>query len=226
LEVNAVNNYLGFMPSRAPRAPRGRPRPRSYHHGDLKAALVDAAVEILRAQGPQALTLRAVARRVGVSQAAPYRHFADRRALVAAVAEQGFRRLQQAMLARMHTAQEGGRVGLKQVALAYVEFGLANPAEYRVMFGPEVAITDDLPELRKTARSVLGFVAEGIRQLQDAGLVGAGDPWLIAVTIWSTVHGLVMLTLDRQTAGVAPNVDALVEEATRIMMFGMAGRTG
>jgi AcrR family transcriptional regulator len=208
------------------RAPRGRSRPRSYHHGDLKAALVDAAVQILRAEGPEALTLRAVARRVGVSQAAPYRHFADRRALVAAVAEHGFSRLQQVMLARMRTAQGGGRGGLKQVALAYVEFGLANAAEYRVMFGPEVAITDDLPELRETARSVLGFVAEGIRQLQGAGLVGAGDPWLMAVTTWATLHGLVMLTLDGQTAGVAPNVDALVEEATRIMMFGMAGRTG
>jgi len=210
----------------ASRAPRGRSRSRSYHHGDLKAALVDAAVEILRAEGAEALTLRAVARRVGVSQAAPYRHFADRRALVAAVAEQGFRRLQQVMLARISAAQAGGRGGLKQVALAYVEFGLANSAEYRVMFGPEVAITDDLPELRETGRSVLGFVAEGIRQLQNAGLVGAGDPWLMAVTTWATLHGLVMLTLDGQTAGVAPNVDALVEEATRIMMFGMAARPG
>jgi AcrR family transcriptional regulator len=202
-------------------SPGRRPRKRAYHHGDLKTARVDAACDLLRRQGPEALTLRAVARAAGVSQTAPYRHFTDRRALVAAVAERGFQHLQQTMLERMRGAE--GRLGLKQVAFAYVDFGLKNPAEYRVMFGPEVADTAELPALRQTARSVLGFVAEGIRQLQAAGAVGPGDPMLMAVTTWSTLHGLVMLTLDGQTGGVAPSVDALVEEATRIMMFGMAG---
>ena len=208
------------MPSKPTR--RKRAAPRAYHHGDLKAALVDAAVDILREEGPAALTLRGLARRAGVSQAAPYRHFTDRRALVAAVAERGFVRLQDAMLEGVQSAQ--GRLGLKQVAIAYVRFGLANPAEYRVMFGPEVAVTDDLPSLRQTSRAVLGFVAEGIAQLQKAGLVGNGDPRLMAVATWSTLHGLVMLSVDGQTADVAPTVDVLVEEATRIMMFGMAGR--
>ena len=202
--------------------PKRRSRPRAYHHGDLRAALVEGALAILREEGIEALTLRGVARRAGVSQAAPYRHFTDRRALVAAVAEDGFRRLQATMLERLQDAQ--GRGSLKLVAKAYVEFGLANPAEYRVMFGPEVAVTDDLPALRETGRGVLGFVAEGIRQAQGAGLVGAGDPWLMAVATWATLHGLVMLTLDGQTAGVAPDVDTLVEEATGIMMFGMAAR--
>jgi len=201
---------------------RKRPAPRAYHHGDLKAALVEAGVEILRGNGPEALTLREVARRAGVSQAAPYRHFKDRRELVAAVAERGFSHLGEAMHRAMASA--GGRPGLRNVAEAYVQFGLANPAEYRVMFGPEVAVTDDLPSLRETGRSVLGFVAEGLAGLQKAGLVGEGDPWLMAVAIWSTLHGLVMLTLDGQTAGIAPDVDALVQEATRIVMFGMAPR--
>ena len=205
----------------AKRATKGRRRG-AYHHGDLREALVEGALDILRDDGLEALTLRAVARRAGVSQAAPYRHFTDRRALVAAVAERGFERLQETMLQRMQKAQ--GRGGLKMVALAYVQFGLANSAQYRVMFGPEVAITDDLPALRETARGVLGFVAEGIRQLQIAGLIGEGDPWKMAVATWATLHGLVMLTLDGQTAGVAPDVDELVEEATRIMMFGMARR--
>jgi AcrR family transcriptional regulator len=201
-----------------------RGRRRAYHHGDLKEALIEAALKILRSKGPAALTLRAVARQAGVTQAAPYRHFADRRALVAAVAERGFARLQQTMLDAVGSAP--GRAGLRQVAVAYVRFGLENPAEYRVMFGPEVANTEDLPSLRRTARPVLGFVAEGIAQLQKAGLVGDGDPHLMAVATWSTLHGLVVLTLDGQTAGVAPDVDVLVQEATRIMMFGMAGPRG
>lgn len=203
--------------------PGKRASGRAYHHGDLKAALVNAAVEILRGEGPQSLTLRAVARKAGVSQAAPYRHFADRRSLVAAVAEVGFVRLQQAMLDAVQSAE--GRAGPKQVAFAYVRFGHENAAEYRVMFGPEVAVTDEFPSLRRTARSVLGFVAEGISRLQQARVVGPGDPWLMAVATWATLHGLVVLSLDGQTEGVAPDLESLVEEATRIMMFGMAAGT-
>ena len=203
---------------------RSRPHPKrtkAYHHGDLKAALVACATDILRKEGPEALTLRAVARAAGVSVAAPYRHFADRRQLVAAVAEEGFRRLQQAMLVAM---QQGGRVGLRGVAEAYVRFAHENPAEYQVMFGREMANTEDLPELRETGRSVLGFVAHGIGMLQKAGLIGPGDPSLMAVVTWAQLHGLVMLSLDRQSTGVAPSIDAQVAEATRIMMFGMAPR--
>ena len=204
-----------------PRKPGPAKRPASYHHGDLKTALVEHAVAILQSKGPEALTLRGVARAAGVSEAAPYRHFADRRALVAAVAEDGFRRLRAAMLERI--GQKSGREGMKGFALGYIDFAMANPAQYRIMFGPELAKTDDLPGLRETSRGVLGFVAEGIRQLQAAGLVGPGDPWSMAVATWAMLHGLVLLTLDGVSEGVAPPMEVLVEDATRIMMFGMAG---
>ena len=198
---------------------RGQRRSREYHHGDLKVALVEHATRILRSGGVSALTLRAVARAAGVSPAAPYRHFRNRRELVAAIAENGFDRLQQAMMVALGS---GGRSGLRDVAAAYVRFGLENPAVYRVMFGPEVAHTEDLPSLRTTARGVLDFVAGGIVRLQDAGLVGKGDAHLIAVATWATLHGVVTLTLDGQTETVAPSVDAVVDEATRLLMFGMA----
>ncbi len=202
---------------------RTRPTPsKPYHHGDLRAALIESAVRLLREQGPDALTLRGVARAAGVSQAAPYRHFSDRRALVGAVAEEGFRLLGQHMAEAMRQAQ--GRPGMKGVARAYVRFAHEHPAEYRIMFGPEMARTDDLPSLHETSSSVLGFVKGAIEQLQGAGLVGPGDPGTIAITIWSMLHGLVMLSLDGQTADVGLGVDALVEEMTRLMMFGMAPR--
>jgi AcrR family transcriptional regulator len=201
---------------------RRRSAPRRYHHGDLKAALVAHATDILRRDGPDALTLRAVARAAGVSQAAPYRHFPDRRALIAAVAEQGFRSLQQAMTEAVGKTE--GRLALKQVAVAYVRFALDHPAEYRIMFGAELAATADLPSLRETSRSVLGFVTHGIARLQGSGLVGPGDPALMAVATWSMLHGLVTLSLDGHTAGLGLSADALVDEATRIMMFGMAPR--
>lgn len=194
---------------------------RSYHHGDLKRALVEAATAILRAEGVEALTLRAVARAAGVSANAPYRHFPDRRSLVAAVAQEGFARLQQEMMNAVTSAE--GRLGFKGIALAYVRFAHENPAEYRVMFGPEVAVHEDLPELREQSHGVLDFVAAGIVALQNAGAVGPGDSALTAAALWASLHGLVMLSLDGQTSGVA-SLDALVEETTRIMMFGMAAR--
>ncbi|GLC26813.1 TetR/AcrR family transcriptional regulator [Roseisolibacter agri] len=196
--------------------------PRAYHHGDLRPALIRAALTLLRTEGPEALTLRGVARAAGVSQTAPYRHFADRRELVAAVAEDGFRRMREAMLEAARSAE--GPAGFRQVAFAYVRFAHAHPAEYRVMFGPEVARHADFPDLRAESHGILGFVAEGIGALQTAGLVGPGDPAIMAVALWSMLHGLVMLSLDGQTAGVAPSLEALVEETTRLMMFGMARR--
>jgi AcrR family transcriptional regulator len=205
------------MPRRAPAGPA-----RPYHHGDLRAALIRSGLELLRTGGPDALSLRAVARAAGVSQAAPYRHFADRRALVAAVAEEGFRRLHAAMLEAIRSGE--GRLGFKRVAIAYVRFAHENPAEYRIMFGPELAGQDDLPDLQATSRAVLDFVAQGIAALQAAGLVGAGDPGALAATVWAMLHGLVMLSLDGQTAGVVASIDQLVETTTQLIMFGMAPR--
>lgn len=196
--------------------------PRSYHHGDLRPALIRAALDLLRAEGPEALTLRGVARAAGVSQTAPYRHFADRRQLVAAVAADGFRRMREAMLDAARSVE--GPEGFRQIAFAYVRFAHAHPAEYRVMFGPEVARHAEFPDLRAESHGVLGFVGEGIRGLQAAGLVGPGDPAIMAVALWSMLHGLVMLSLDGQTDGVAPSLEALVEETTRLMMCGMARR--
>ena len=209
-----------------PRMPRSTPgsasAPRPYHHGDLRDALVRSAVELLRAEGPDALTLRGVARAAGVSQAAPYRHFADRRALVAAVAEAGFRRMHAAMLEAVQSAP--GTQGFKAVAVAYVRFGHEHPAEYRIMFGPELGHQDDLPELQATSRAVLEFVAEGVRGLQAAGLVVPGDAGMIAAALWSMLHGLVMLSLDGQIAGVTTSLDELVETTTTLMRLGMAPR--
>ena len=202
--------------------PTPSPESRPYHHGDLRGTLVRKALELLRAEGPEALTLRGVARAAGVSQAAPYRHFADRRALVAAVAEEGFRRMHAEMLAAVRA--NPGPQGFRQIAYAYVRFARESPAEYRIMFGPEVARQDDLPALQATSHAVLDFVRQGIEGLQRAGVVEAGDPWRMAVALWAMLHGLVMLFLDGQTSGVEASPDELVEAATHMVMFGMAAR--
>jgi AcrR family transcriptional regulator len=205
---------------------RGRSRSaapkRAYHHGDLRAALVSNARRILHHHGLEALTLRAVARATGVSQTAPYRHFPDRRALMAAVAATGFRELHEAMASALEGG--GGREGFKGVALAYVAFARKHPSLYRVMFGPEVANTEDLPELREVSRAALGFVQHGVAQLQAAGAVRAGDPAGMALALWASLHGLVLLILDGQAATVTQDIDALVAATAHLVMFGLAPR--
>jgi AcrR family transcriptional regulator len=162
-----------------------KPR-RPYHHGDLRQALVDAAIDLLRESGPEALTLRGAARAAGVSQAAPYRHFKDRRALVAAVADDGFRRLLLAMSEAASPAPKRGTrkrqsprdpaKGLRQLAIAYVRFAHEHPAEYRVMFGEEILTDDDYAELRASSRAVFDLLSGGIAALQARGVVRRATP--------------------------------------------------
>ena len=193
---------------------------RPYHHGDLRAALLATALDLLRARGPAGLTLRGVARAAGVSRTAPYRHFQDRRELVAAVAAAAFGRMGRAI---GQAVQEGspGLPALRRGLAAYIAFAEAHPAEYRVMFGPEVAGRDGLPELEGAALGVFDILRGGIARLQQRGLLGEGDAGTMAIAAWATLHGLSMLSLDGQTAVTGRGIEALTEEATELLLRGM-----
>src|SRR5881628_3792693 len=132
---------------------RGSRRPghaKGYHHGDLPRALLDAALHIVETRGTAALTLRAAARSAGVSQAAPYRHFTNKEAILAAVAEEGFRSLMTAI--RQATAAGDGPLGrLRGVGIGYVTFATSHPSHFRVIFGREMADRSASPSLRRLA---------------------------------------------------------------------------
>lgn len=199
-----------------------------YHHGDLRQALVDAALALLREGGVSALTLRAAARKAGVSQAAPYRHFADHADLLAAVAASGFARMREVMIQSARSAGSP-REGLRGLARAYVRFGVTHPAEYRIMFGSDTAGRGRFPELEMESTSVYQMLVDGIFGLQQLGLVRPGDPMATALTAWSTMHGLVTLVLDgrapfdNQKPVLTEALENQVTAATDILMFGMAG---
>lgn len=201
-------------------AGRSRHRKSEYHHGDLRAALVEESMGVLAKEGLDALTLREVARRAGVSQAAPYRHFRDRRALLGAIAAEGFARLGTAM---GKAAEAGGPAGMKGVALSYFEFGRRNRALYGLMFGPELGDASDLPELADAARQALGIVSSAVSGQQAAGKIAAGRPDLLAVSLWSALHGLTDLVLSGQTKSLAPP-DRIAESLLRVLMYGLAPR--
>jgi AcrR family transcriptional regulator len=149
-----------------------------YHHGDLRGAILLAAGSLVEKQGVAALSVRAAARRAGVSHNAPYRHFPDRDSLLAALAGQGFAQLADALQ---------GRSG-REMGEAYVGFALANPQRYRLMFGGLLRL-DAYPELRASAQAAHAALEQAFS--------GQGvDPAKAAAAAWALVHGLAMLLLD------------------------------
>jgi len=169
-----------------------------YHHGDLRAALLDAAVEVIDEIGPQGLTIREVARRAGVSHAAPYRHFNDRDDLILTAVEHGFDLLQDTMEKAKAAAEDDAISQFAASGLAYLDFALNNPAYYRVMFSGDLLSPNGNMSLRHTSREALDDMVESIKECQELGLVRAGNPVTYALTILSTLHGFVSMVNDNR----------------------------
>ena len=177
-------------------------RGQAYHHGDLRRTLVDAALAIVEKSGLGALSLRDLARSVGVSHAAPYRHFPSREALLVELAIEGFVGLDAEMradAARATTTIER----FVAIGRGYVRYAVAHPGHFRVMFSSELH-DDAAPALVAAGEPALRTLVDAVAAAQAEGLVGDGDPRALAVPAWSMVHGLSMLIIDRQ---LTPLVD-------------------
>jgi AcrR family transcriptional regulator len=200
----------------------GRRRPR-YHHGNLPQALRDAALALITEAGADALTLRGAAKRAGVSQAAPYRHFRNKEALLAAVAEDGFRAMAEAMRRRAAPHREDPAGRLRALGRAYVEFATRHPAHFRVMFGRVPVDRAAHPGLQAAAAAAYGLLTDAIRDCQAAGVVRAGDPEERALCAWSAVHGLSALVVDGQLGERGRPLEPLARAVTDTIVRGLAG---
>jgi AcrR family transcriptional regulator len=172
--------------------------PGTYHHGDLRNALIQAGLSILAEEGVQALTLRAVARRVGVSHAAPYRHFSDKEALLAAIAEQGFDLLTASVGAAAERFPADPAAQLAEAGWAYVQFALEHPAHLRVMFGGVIRTPAMHPGLRTAGARAFTSLGDIVQAGQQAGTIIDGAPEQLTLTAWSLVHGLAVLLIEQQ----------------------------
>jgi AcrR family transcriptional regulator len=173
---------------------------KQYHHGDLKNALIEAGIEILAQDGFQALSLRKAAQRAGVSHAAPYAHFADKQALIAAISTAGYRHLYADLDAAI-SQHAGDPLGqLSEGAWAYVEFALQNPDTFRLMFSSAIERERAYPALVEMTQRTFALVVEVVRVNQAAGTLDAALPELMAVSIWGAVHGLCALLLEGQVS--------------------------
>jgi AcrR family transcriptional regulator len=167
---------------------------RTYHHGDLRRAVIDTAMAMLHEDKGWQFTLREGARRAGVSHAAPYKHFPDKAALLAEMALLGFDRLRQALTAAKRQRPKSLRDEFFAMARAYVRFGTSNPALYRLMFNVEADKPADV-HLNERALAAFGSLIELLQRGQADGVLRRRDVRGQAAACWAQLHGITLLTI-------------------------------
>ncbi|MGJ3507105.1 TetR/AcrR family transcriptional regulator [Enemella sp. A6] len=158
-----------------------------YHHGDLRRAVLDRALEVVAESGPRALSLRAIAADLGVSHTAPRHHFGSNAGLLSAIAVEGFRMLRE----RLVVLREAG-APLLDLGVAYVEFATEYPAHFAVMFEPTLTDPDD-PTLAQAADEAFGELRAGVAAMAPHS--GTEDAAALVIAAWSLMHGLATLEL-------------------------------
>lgn len=205
-------------------ARRTRPKKKKgYHHGNLREALIAAAIELIHESGSMEFTLRQLAKRIGVSHAAAYHHFTDKNAILAAVAREGFHDLEAALDAAVEQAGDDPMECLATLSVTYVQFAREHTAHFRVMFGEQAAsaareaeaVEPDEEEEPEEAPIHFGAsttrkIAECVRQCQGQKLVREGSAEEMATLFWSFVHGAAHLHINGH---LASGGDGQIEEA-------------
>jgi AcrR family transcriptional regulator len=197
----------------------------AYHHGDLRMALIEAATRLIRAKRVETFTVAEAARAAGVSSGAPYRHFADRDALLDAVAAAGFARLKDETDAAMAAHPPGSIEGLIAGGCAYVAFGASEPELFHLMWGATRPHAEGGLAHQTGARCYASFIDQLSAIMQAQGL-GARDPHDFGAPLWGMVHGFASLLIGRNPmlgADLA-EVQAKIGRATRAYFAG--ARTG
>jgi len=184
---------------------------KTYHHGDLRAALLEAGLAHLESGGEADISLRQLAREAGVSATAVYRHFPDKKALLAALADTGIARLGEAQRIASEAAG-GGAAGFAATGRAYVRFALANPALFRLTFTHGDHAGTPINSIDAPSRMLRGYSEQ----------FGGGDAERLTLQAWAVAHGLAMLMLD----GRLPPDDAVIDRVLDTKTLFPAQRSG
>jgi len=172
----------------------------SYHHGDLKNALIRAGVKILAKEGVSGLSLRKVAKQAGVSHAAPYSHFADKQALIAAISTEGFKQLHKQIASAREVHSHDPATLLKETARSYIQFATNEPDRFKLMFSSVIEKEKDYPEFVAASKENFQQLVNVVEACQQAGLLKSGPSDLMAISVWASVHGMITLILEGQVS--------------------------
>jgi len=173
----------------------------AYHHGNLKEALIAASLDILSKNGIEGLSLRNVARQIGVSHTAPYNHFPDKQALLAAISTAGYEQLYLILLDAFVKTKNTPAEIIPEVAWAYLQFALENPAKFKLMFSGALEEERNHPDYEAISLKSIALFEEIILFCQEKGQLPEGNVEQIAVKLWSLVHGFTYLMLENQFPG-------------------------
>jgi AcrR family transcriptional regulator len=171
---------------------------KTYHHGNLKEALISAGLDILSEKGMEGLSLRNVAKKVGVSHTAPYNHFPDKQALLAAISTAGHEQLHQTLLDTFEKFKHSSPDIIAEIAWSYLQFALDDPDKFKLMFSGALEEERAHPAYIEISRNNVSLLEEIIVFCQNKGQLEKGRVENIAIKLWSLVHGFTYLMLENQ----------------------------
>ena len=192
-----------------------------YHHGDLQRALVRAALQVLAEEGLEGLSLRGVARRAGVSRAAPYHYFSDKAELISAVTVACYERLADTMRSTAEHASVKPVDRLVLLGRIYVEFAAKDPLQFRLMHRPELFGTAGNSSIAASAASAFAVLREAVGLCHQEGLFRTGDADGNAIGCWCAVHGVAALWVDGRLSGEIGEPGDLGERVARVFATGL-----
>jgi AcrR family transcriptional regulator len=172
-----------------------------YHHGDLKQALIFSGMKILKDEGVNALTLRSAARAAGVSHSAPYSHFKDKQALLAAISTMGFNDLYDRITSTISEFRNSPRELLTETGWTYIQFAVSEPNCFKLMFSGILEDEHSFPEFMGVVQKTYHKLVEVVEICQAGKVLHSGPLEESAIAVWSLVHGFVSLYLEQQLPG-------------------------
>ena len=199
----------------------------TYYGGDLRRELLKEALELIGREGPSAVSLRSLARRLGVSHAAPANHFPDKAALFTAIATEGFELLGAAITEAADQAGPDATAGqrFRATGRAYTGFALAHPAHFAVMWRRDLLHTDD-PALAAAGDATFALLLAAVRDVQAEGWAAGADPQTVAFLAWSVVHGLATLWLGGSLDHAQRPFDEIAGEVGALLGRALAAHPG
>jgi AcrR family transcriptional regulator len=195
-----------------------------YHHGDLRRAIRDEAIDVIGSEGLEAVSLRAIARRLGVSEAAPYHHYSGKAELLAVIAADAYRGLHDRMEQALESAGVDPFERLQALGRAYIEYGLESRGRFRLMFGEHMVDLASHDEVFRAGRPTRVMLSDVVAACLDRDV---SDPSAIENSVWAMVHGLTWLMVETEIRPEDEDieVDRLVDTALAILASGIKAMT-